>query len=111
MLKNFCRQGSQRRAGNPRVLPTGENNPPTCSGEIRFSAKLLQVGQCAKRRSRIGNVRAWKRISQDWHRQGSNPVMANRKSSVERRRERRMFSEWQVGQFIFTYIAGTARIS
>jgi hypothetical protein len=58
MLKNFRRQGSQRRAGNPKVLPMGENNPLTCSGEIRFSAKLLQVGQCAKRRSRIGNVRA-----------------------------------------------------
>jgi hypothetical protein len=58
MVKNFCRQGSQRSAGSPRVLPTGENNPVTCSGEIRFSSKLLQVGQCAKKMSRIGNVRA-----------------------------------------------------
>ncbi len=47
MLKNFWRQGSQRRAGTPSLLPTGENNPVTCSGEIRFRSKLLHVEQCA----------------------------------------------------------------
>lgn len=111
MLKNFRRQGSQRSAGKPRVLPTGDNNPVTCSGEIRLSSKLLQVGQCANRRSRTGKVRARKRVSQDWHRQGSDPVTPNRKSNAERRRERRMFSERQEGQFIVTYTNRMVRIS
>jgi hypothetical protein len=47
MEKYLCRQGSQRNAGMCSFRQMNPNTASTCSGEMRFRARLPQIGQWA----------------------------------------------------------------
>jgi len=56
--KNLCRQGSQRKAGSPRILPSIAVPPGTRAAEMRRNARLPQIPQWAYKKVRNGIRRA-----------------------------------------------------
>jgi len=68
--KYLCRQGSQRNAGICSCRQRNLKGESTCSGEMRFSAGLPQMGQWAWSEALSDIKRAWKRALQPWQRHG-----------------------------------------
>src|SRR3981189_3415032 len=74
MEKYLYRQGSQRNAGMCRCRQRNLNMESTCSGEMRFRARLPQIGQWAWSELLKDISRAWKRALQPRQRHGKTPT-------------------------------------